>query len=120
MNDQQAVQENAYKDYYIKVQEQYIGEFLGKIIDLEAKLALYIATNKTINEKLADLSATEEQNVSLQQRIEIIESNKKAFETQNEELKEQLNIARKDRQLAQEELANMKLKKRGRPRKSGD
>ena len=121
MTEKTEVQENPYKDFYIKVQENHIGELLGKAIELEAKLSLAVASNKAINDKLVELSATQETNTSLQQTLEIISSNKEAFEKQNTELKEQLKIARSERQLAQEELAKLKAKypekKRGRPRK---
>jgi hypothetical protein len=121
MSEKPEVQENPYKDYYIKIQENYIGELLGKNIDLEAKLNLSLSQNKLINDKVLELSSTQEVNTSLQQTIEIITSNKEAFEKQNSELKEQLKVARSERQLAQEELAGLKAKypqkKRGRPKK---
>lgn len=123
MNEQKEIQENPYKEFYIKAQESHIGELLGKVIDLEAKNALLTMTNQAIGEKLTELSSTGENNVSLQQRIQIIESNLKAFEEQNNQLKADLKIAREDRQLAQEELGKVieinSNKKRGRPKNNG-
>ena len=56
MNEQESGQETLYKDIYIKVQENLIGELLGKSLDNETKWNLARHELNIARESLSKLS----------------------------------------------------------------
>ena len=126
MNEQESGQETLYKDIYIKVQENLIGELLGKSLDNETKWNLAGHELKVAKESLSEFNSVNQTNETLGSVIETNKSNLSALQTQNNELKTrirelevELREVKRDRQLGLEEIHKLKFpqKKRGRPKK---
>jgi chromosome segregation ATPase len=117
MADEQ-VQTNPYHAALVASQEAYLGEVLGKYLDADARLRLASHQIKQLQDKLALFDQQAEQLQEAQDALNAMQTNKDAFEEQNEELKgtattlmdevnaikAELEETRKERQAAQEKL----------------
>lgn len=120
MSDKQ-VQTNPFHLALVNTQEAYLGEVLGKFLEADAKLRMAYAQIKDLNEKVALHEQQAEQLNEAQDALNSMQSNKDAFENQNEELKgdkvslmdevnairRELQDTRKERQDAQEKMLKM-------------
>ena len=94
-----------------KVQDQHLGELLGRLIDCETKMNMLGLQNNKLREMVTDYENTKEKLKKLQADFATLKSNADAFEAGMKE-------ARADRQAAQEELAALKAPKTTRKRKA--
>lgn len=93
-----------------KVQDQHLGELLGRLIDAETKLNMAVLQNQKLREMVTDYEDTKAKLDALKTKYDALKSNADAFEKGMKE-------ARADRQAAQEELAALKAPKPKRVRK---
>jgi len=112
------VQTNPYHAALVASQDAYLGEVLGKYLDVDAKLRLASSQIQHLQDKVALFDQQAEQLQEAQQALNAMHTNKDAFEEQNEELKghtktlmeqvgeiqTELEETRKERQDAQEKL----------------
>ncbi len=114
---EQKVQTNPFHAALVASQEAYIGELLGKYLEVDAKLRLAQNIIKDNNEKLALHEQQAEQLKEAQETLRAAVSNKDAFEEQNttlihdvNALKRELQDVKKERQQLLE--ANLKIDER--------
>tara|TARA_Y100000114_G_C11579980_1_gene240566 strand:+ start:141 stop:506 length:366 start_codon:yes stop_codon:yes gene_type:complete len=93
-----------------QVQDQHLGELLGRLVDAETKMNILGLQNNKLQEMLTDYEDTKEKLKELKADFAALKSNADAFEAAMKE-------ARADRQAAQEELAALKAPKAKRKRK---
>ena len=88
-----------YTEVLTQVQDNHIGELMGRLMEAETKLNMAIVANKKQAELLQDYEATKE-------KLKEIRDKYHALETNVEGLKANLKEARAGRQAAQEQLVN--------------
>ena len=93
-----------------QVQDQHLGELLGRLVDAETKMSMAVLQNEKLRHMLTDYEDTKDKLKELQSDFAALKSNADAFEQAMKE-------ARADRQAAQEELAALKAPKPKRKRK---
>ena len=106
----QLTESSSIHEVQCQVQDQHLGELLGRLIDAETKMNMAVLQNQKLRQMLTDYEDTKDKLKELQADFAALKSNADAFEQGMKE-------ARADRQAAQEELAVLKAPKPKRTRK---
>ena len=131
MSDEQSSQQTLsrellFKEIYSKVQDNFLGEILGRFLESESKANLFRNDLNEAQEMLKDFGSVKEENANINSLIEQQKTNVLALESQNNELKGQiesltvdLREVKAERQLLLERIHQLEYppKKRGRPNK---
>ena len=90
---------SSFHEVMTQVQDQHIGELMGRLTEAETKLSMAVLHNQKLLEKLKDYEDTKEKANEIKQQYD-------ALVTNVEGLKASLKDARAGRQAAQEQLSN--------------
>ena len=91
-----------------QVQENHLGELLGRVIDIETKFNMVALQNQKLNSMLSDYESTKEKVEDWKKQYHELKSNADAFQTGMQEAREQLKKVTAERQAAQEEILSAK------------
>lgn len=91
-----------------QVQENHLGELLGRVIDIETKFNMVALQNQKLNSMLSDYENTKKKVEDWKKDYAELKSNADAFQTGMKEAREQLKKVTAERQAAQEEILSMK------------
>jgi chromosome segregation ATPase len=121
---------NAMLTAMVASHEQYLGELLGRYIEAQAKLRIAAQQIKEFEEAKVLFEKQQEQVKEAHASLKSVTSNKDAFEQQNTNLLETVNLVKgqiadlktalqleKETRLRWEDRYKATLKKRGRPKK---
>jgi septal ring factor EnvC (AmiA/AmiB activator) len=86
-----------------QVQENHLGELLGRVIDIETKFNMVVLQNQKLNSMLSDYENTNQKLEDLKKEYAELKSNADAFQIGMKEAREQLQKVAAERQAAQEE-----------------
>lgn len=89
---------SSFSEVMTQVQDQHIGELMGRLTEAETKLSMAVLHNQKLLEKLKDYEDTKEKANEIKQQYD-------ALYTNVEGLKVSLKEARAGRQAAQEQLS---------------
>lgn len=93
MSDEKLAQQSNWNAAIAATQEAYLGEILGKYIEADAKLRIVQGQNKAMQESIRIANENEELYRETEKELIAMTSNKKAFEEQNNQMKdEQVNL----------------------------
>lgn len=92
-------EKSSFHEVMTQVQDQHIGELMGRLTEAETKLSMAVLHNQKLLEKLKDYEDTKEKANEIKQQYD-------ALYTNVEGLKVSLKEARAGRQAAQEQLVN--------------
>ena len=90
---------SSFAEVMTQVQDNHIGELMGRLTEAETKLSMAVLHNQKLLEKLKDYEDTKEKANEIKQQYD-------ALVTNVEGLKASLKDARAGRQAAQEQLMN--------------
>jgi len=90
---------SSFAEVMTQVQDQHLGELMGRLTEAETKLSMAVLHNQKLIEKLKDYEDTKEKANEIRDKYHALESNVQG-------LKANLKEARAGRQAAQEQLVN--------------
>ena len=91
-----------------QVQENHLGELLGRVIDMETKLNMAVLQNQKLRSMLSGYEDAKEKVEDWKKKYDALKSNADAFETGMDEARVELKKVKAERQAAQEEAAALR------------
>jgi len=91
-----------------QVQENHLGELLGRVIDMETKLNMAVFQNQKLRSMLSGYEDAKEKVEDWKKKYDALKSNAVAFETGMDEARVELKKVKAERQAAQEEAAALR------------
>lgn len=105
------VQMNNWNAAMVATQEAYLGEVLGKFLEADAKLRLAQAHNKQLSDALASHEALQDQYDEAKEALKAANSNRKAFEEQNNSLSDEKRGLMDEVNALRRQLQDVKLER---------
>ena len=91
-----------------QVQENHLGELLGRVIDLETKLNMAVFQNQKLGSMFAEYEDARKKVEEWKTKYDALKSNADAFEVGMDEARAELKKVKAERQAAQEEAAALR------------
>ena len=91
-----------------QVQENHLGELLGRVIDIETKYNMAVLQNQKLRSMLSGYEDAKEKVEDWKKKYDALKSNAVAFETGMDEARVELKKVKAERQAAQEEAAALR------------
>ena len=91
-----------------QVQENHLGELLGRVIDLETKLNMAVFQNQKLGSMLAEYEDAKKKVEEWKTKYDALKSNADAFEVGMDEARAELKKVKTERQAAQEEALTLR------------
>jgi|TARA_R100000149_G_scaffold46569_1_gene18768 uncharacterized protein (DUF3084 family) len=91
-----------------QVQENHLGELLGRVIDLETKLNMAVFQNQKLGSMFAEYEDARKKVEEWKTKYDALKSNADAFEVGMDEARAELKKVKTERQAAQEEALTLR------------
>lgn len=91
-----------------QVQENHLGELLGRVIDIETKYNIAVLQNQKLRSMLSDYEDAKEKVEDWKKKYDALKSNADAFEVGMDEARAELRKVKTERQAAQEEALTLR------------
>ena len=91
-----------------QVQENHLGELLGRVIDIETKYNMAVLQNQKLRTMFSEYEEAKKKVEEWKTKYDALKSNADAFETGMDEARAELRKVKAERQAAQEEAAALR------------